>query len=245
MTQSLIRARYGLGIWGFVSAGFGMVFFLGGGAVTYADDSIRMGIAAVILGIGFVGYLSMIYLTREKSNGRTLISDERDLEIARQANEIALVAVLVFVFSVCIALFLLQPKSTVHIRGDFAQSSGVTTTDFRCDPTGEVNIGERLSDISPDNIPCANLGELVRLARESLDVQFHNSFAERPDPRRRVAILPVVADIVLHPDPRRIELVNILDELIGRLVGRTAMVIEKMVPDNLSGEWFVVSCQER
>lgn len=106
MTQSLIRARYGLGIWGFVSAGFGMVFFLGGGAVTYADDSIRMGIAALVLGTGFVSYLSMIYLTREKSNGKTLICDERDLEISRQVNEIALVAVLVFVFSVCTALFL-------------------------------------------------------------------------------------------------------------------------------------------
>ena len=106
MTQSKIRARYGLGIWSLVSAGFGMVFFLGGGAITYADDSIRMGIAALILGSGFVGYISMIYLTREKSNGKTLILDERDLEISRQANEIALVAVQVFVFTVCIVLFL-------------------------------------------------------------------------------------------------------------------------------------------
>jgi len=86
--------------------GFSLVFFLGGGAVTYADDSIRMGIAALILGTGFVSYVSMIYLTREKSNGKTLISDERDLEIARQADQIALVAVLVFVYSVSIALFL-------------------------------------------------------------------------------------------------------------------------------------------
>jgi len=106
MTQSLIRARFGLGIWGLVSVGFSLVFFLGGGAVTYADDSIRMGIAALILGTGFVGYLSMIYLTREKSNGKTLILDERDLEISRQADQIALVAVLVFVYSVSIALFL-------------------------------------------------------------------------------------------------------------------------------------------
>jgi len=106
MTQSKIRARYGLGIWGLVSVGFSLVFFLGGGAVTYADDSIRMGIAALILGTGFVSYVSMIYLTREKSNGKTLISDERDLEIARQADQIALVAVLVFVYSVSIALFL-------------------------------------------------------------------------------------------------------------------------------------------
>jgi chromate transport protein ChrA len=106
MTQSKIRARYGLGIWGIASVGFGLAFFLGGGAATYADDSIRMLIAAVILAAGFIGYLSMNYLTREKSNGKVLVRDERDLEIARQANEIALVAVLVFVFVVCIALFL-------------------------------------------------------------------------------------------------------------------------------------------
>jgi hypothetical protein len=106
MTQTKIRARYGLGIWGLVSLAFGLVFFLGGGAVTYADDSIRILVSALILAAGFIGYLSMLYLTREKSNGKALVRDERDLEIARQANEIALVAVLVFVFSVCIALFL-------------------------------------------------------------------------------------------------------------------------------------------
>ena len=106
MTQSKIRARYGLGIWSLASAGFGIVFSLGGGAATYANDSIRMGIAAVILGTGFAGYCIMLYLTREKSNDKTLISDERDLEIARQANEVTLTAVLVFVFSVSIALFL-------------------------------------------------------------------------------------------------------------------------------------------
>jgi pheromone shutdown protein TraB len=106
MTQSKSRALYGLGIWGLVAVGFGLIFFLGGGAATYADDSIRMGIAAVILAAGFIGYVSMLYLTREKSNDKAVIRDERDLEIARQANEIALVAVLVFVFTVCIALFL-------------------------------------------------------------------------------------------------------------------------------------------
>jgi uncharacterized membrane protein len=106
MTQTKIRARYGLGIWGLVSSAFVLIFFLGGGAVTYADDSIRMLVSAVILAAGFIGYLSMLYLTREKSNGKALVKDERDLEIARQANEIALVAVLVFVFAVCIALFL-------------------------------------------------------------------------------------------------------------------------------------------
>ena len=106
MTQTKIRARYGLGIWGLVASAFGLVFFLGGGAATYADDSIRMLIAAVILAAGFIAYFSMLYLTREKSNGTALIRDERDLEIARKSNEIALVAVLVFVFVVCIALFL-------------------------------------------------------------------------------------------------------------------------------------------
>ena len=111
MTQTKIRARFMVGIWGLVSAAFGLVFFLGGGAASYADDSIRMLAAAVILVAGFIGYFSMLYLTREKSNGKTLIRDERDLEIARQANEIALVAVLVFVFSVCITLFLVYEKA--------------------------------------------------------------------------------------------------------------------------------------
>ena len=107
MTQTKIRARFGLVIWGTVAVGFGLVFFLGGGAASYADDSIRMLIAAVILGAGFIGYVSMLYLTREKEDDKALIRDERDLEIARQANEIALVAVLVFVFSVSITLFLI------------------------------------------------------------------------------------------------------------------------------------------
>ncbi len=106
MTQSKIRARFGLGIWGPVAVAFGLVFFLGGGAASYADDSIRMLVAAVILAAGFIGYVSMLYLTREKADDKALIRDERDLEIARQANEIALVAVLVFVFAVSIALFL-------------------------------------------------------------------------------------------------------------------------------------------
>jgi len=106
MTQSQIRARYGLGIWGLATTAFGLVFFLGGGAATYADDSIRMLAAALTLGAGFIAYLFMIYQTREKTNDKVLIRDERDLEIGRQANEIALVAVMVFVFVVCISLFL-------------------------------------------------------------------------------------------------------------------------------------------
>jgi hypothetical protein len=106
MTQTKIRARFGLGIWGPVAVAFGLVFFLGGGAASYADDSIRMLVAAVILAAGFIGYVSMLYLTREKADDKALIRDERDLEIARQANEIALVAVLVFVYAVSIALFL-------------------------------------------------------------------------------------------------------------------------------------------
>ncbi len=106
MTQTKVRAYYGLGIWGLATAAFSLVFFSGGGAVTYADDSIRIFAAAVILGTGFIAQIIMVYQTREKSNGKALIRDERDLEISLQANEIALVAVLVFVFVVSISLFL-------------------------------------------------------------------------------------------------------------------------------------------
>jgi hypothetical protein len=111
MTQTEIRARYGLGIWGLAAAAFSLVFFLRGGAATYADDSIRIFAAAIILGAGFIAHLTMIYLTQEKSNGKALIRDERDLEISLQANEIALVAVLVFVFTLCISLFLAYEKA--------------------------------------------------------------------------------------------------------------------------------------
>ena len=111
MTQTEIRARYGLGIWGLATAAFSLVFFLSGGATTYADDSMRKFSAAIIIGAGFIAYLFMLYKTREKAKGKTLISDERDLEISRLANEIALVAVLVFAFSVNIALFLAYEKA--------------------------------------------------------------------------------------------------------------------------------------
>lgn len=111
MTQSKMRARYGLGIWGSVASLFALIFFLDGGAATYADDSMRVLAAAVVLAAGFVGYIGMLYLTREKSDAKAHIRDERDQEIARQANEIALVAVLVFVFAVCIALFLAYESS--------------------------------------------------------------------------------------------------------------------------------------
>ena len=111
MTQTEIRARYGLGIWGLATVAFSLVFFSGGGADTYADDSIRMIIAAVILGIGFVSYFLMLHQTREKSNGKTLIRDERDLEVSLRANEIALVAVLVFVFVLSISLFLVYENA--------------------------------------------------------------------------------------------------------------------------------------
>ena len=106
MTQTQLRARYGLAIGGMATVAFNLVFFLRGGAATYADDSIRILVAAIILATGFIAYFTMIYQTREKSKGKSLITDERDLEISRQANEIALVAILVFVFVVCIVLFL-------------------------------------------------------------------------------------------------------------------------------------------
>ena len=106
MTQVQVRARYALSIWGMVSVTFAAVFFSSGGASTYADDSFRIVISALIFAVGGILYLIAIYQTREKTNGKTLIKDERDIEIARQANEIALVAVLVFIFVICISLFL-------------------------------------------------------------------------------------------------------------------------------------------
>ena len=50
-------------------------------------------------------------------------------------------------------------------------------------------------------------------AAVALDVHLHAAAAEGADPVARLAVLPVVADVVVHPDPGAVEAVHELDEL--------------------------------
>lgn len=111
MTQTRVRAWFTLGIWGLVGGLFAWIFFWRGGADTFPYDSLRVLMAAIILGLGFVGYLVMLRQTRTACKQDIVWKDERDEAIAHQANELALVAVLVFVFLASMGLYLSYESS--------------------------------------------------------------------------------------------------------------------------------------
>jgi len=107
MNQAQIRSIYCLAIWGTVALAFCGVFFLRGGPEGFAGDSLRILIAALDFGFGYLVYILMLKLTRKKSSSTAMLQDERDHEIARRANGTALVSVMTFIFILSIILFTL------------------------------------------------------------------------------------------------------------------------------------------
>jgi len=105
MNQAQIRSIYSLVIWGTVALVICGVFFLWGGPESFAGDSLRILIAALGFGFGYLGYILMLKITRKKSSVTAMLQDERDYEIARRANGIALMSVLVFIFILSMILF--------------------------------------------------------------------------------------------------------------------------------------------
>jgi uncharacterized membrane protein len=92
-------------IWGVVTIGFVVTFFMSGGAATYPDDAHRRLIGAIFLACGFFGSPVMLFLTRVRRGASRLVSDERDERIGRRAANGAMVVVLVYVFLSCIVLW--------------------------------------------------------------------------------------------------------------------------------------------
>ncbi len=105
MNQAQIRSIYSLVIWGTVALVICGVFFLWGGPESFAGDSLRILIAALGFGFGYLGYILMLKLARKKSSATAMLQDERDHEIAQRANGIALMSVLVFIFILSMILF--------------------------------------------------------------------------------------------------------------------------------------------
>jgi len=105
MNQAQIRSIYSLVIWGTVALVICGVFFLWGGPESFAGDSLRILIAALGFGFGYLGYILMLKITRKKSSATAMLQDESDYEIARRANGIALMSVLVFIFILSMILF--------------------------------------------------------------------------------------------------------------------------------------------
>jgi hypothetical protein len=86
-----------------VLAIFLAIFFSGGGPAGYAGESFRHLLVAILFLIGFISYLTMIYRTRLRPGGP--VKDERDESIEKRAQRFAFIAVLVFVYSLSILLW--------------------------------------------------------------------------------------------------------------------------------------------
>ena len=107
MTQSYKRAILTLAIWAPVLAIFaGLFFLMGGGPGTFVGDRPRFVIVAVLFLLGYIAYFTMMHLTRARSGERPFVVDERDERIAGQACGGAFLAVLGYVYFVCILLHL-------------------------------------------------------------------------------------------------------------------------------------------
>jgi hypothetical protein len=104
MSQQKKRAVFTFLIWGSVMAAFSAIFFLWGGPERYVLEKWRHVAGAVIIAAGYLFYLLMNFLTRTRPGG-DVDRDERDEGIRRQANSIAFVVVLVYVFALSIFLW--------------------------------------------------------------------------------------------------------------------------------------------
>ena len=104
MSQQRKRAIFTFVIWGSVMAAFSAIFFLGGGPERYVLEKWRHVAGAVIIAVGYFSYLLMNFLTRTRP-GRGIGRDERDEGIRKQANSVAFIVVLVYVFALSIFLW--------------------------------------------------------------------------------------------------------------------------------------------
>lgn len=105
MTKLQQRSLYDLIISVGFLAGLIVVFFSGGGAETYVQDTTRKIIVAVLLGLGYLLLFLVLFLVRIKSRDKTILMDERDERIVRQALGTAFTVFAIYVFLVCIGLY--------------------------------------------------------------------------------------------------------------------------------------------
>ena len=107
MTGLQKRSFYDLFISAVFLTGLMVVFFSGGGAETYVQDTTRKILVAVLL------LFLVLFLVRIKSKDKKILMDERDERIARQAMGTAFVVFGIYVFLMCIGLYEAYYKSEV------------------------------------------------------------------------------------------------------------------------------------
>jgi len=99
------QAAFGLLFWALAATLFLVVFFRGGGAESFAGESIRVLTTSVAYGIGFIVHLVLIARYRARESGEQTLRDEWDDEVSRRANGAALVVTLMFVYATGVALW--------------------------------------------------------------------------------------------------------------------------------------------
>ncbi|MFT5292236.1 MAG: putative membrane protein [Planctomycetota bacterium] len=117
MTQIKKRALWSLAIFVPVSLAFLAVFFWGGGPAAYAQDRVRKLLAAGLFLAGYGSYFLMLFRTRTGGGSRGIVTDEREATISRHANNAALIAVLVFVYTLCISLWIVFEEAGALATG--------------------------------------------------------------------------------------------------------------------------------
>jgi hypothetical protein len=105
MSQTRLRAWLAAVIWTLAGVIFFLTFFSGGGPGELDTDSTRHASGAAALGFGFVGYWVALWLTRQRK-GAPPVSDERDLQVMAQANQVTLIVVLVGIYVFTISLWI-------------------------------------------------------------------------------------------------------------------------------------------
>ncbi len=104
LSQTRKRGWMALTIWCLVGVGFFITFFGGTGATGFATDGPRHLLGASFLGVGFVAYWLLLWITR-KGEGGAPPFDERDTLIVARGNQVALVVVLLWVYLLTIGLW--------------------------------------------------------------------------------------------------------------------------------------------
>jgi uncharacterized membrane protein len=113
MTGLQKRSLYDLFISAVFLTGLIVAFFSGGGAETYVQDTTRKILVAVLLGLGYILLFLVLFLVRIKSKDKTILMDERDERISRQAIGTAFVIFAIYVFLMCIGLYEAYNESEV------------------------------------------------------------------------------------------------------------------------------------
>jgi len=106
MSQARLRSFLTALIWGVAGVGFGLTFFSGSGPDGFSGDRFRHLAGAVALAFGFLGGWTVLWSTRQRK-GTPPVYDERDLQIQAQANQAALMGVLMGNFALAIGLWTL------------------------------------------------------------------------------------------------------------------------------------------